>query len=192
VPRSPFIRDVPAIQALDAWRAARAAAGCPTRVGVERRGLAEAIGRITAEPVWARQSSPAFDSAGMDGIAVRAADTVGASETTPITLTDFDVVDTGDPVPQGRDAVVMREHVHLVGPESDPDSGAATKGAELVAAAVPYQHVRSVGEDVAAGELLLPQGHHGGAGAPPTGRRGAAHRRRDPAVGLRTRYRGDH
>src|ERR1700710_494913 len=53
----------------------------------------------------------------------------------------------------------MREHVHLVGPESDPDSGAATKGAELVAAAVPYQHVRSVGEDVAAGELLLPQGH---------------------------------
>jgi putative molybdopterin biosynthesis protein len=159
VPRSPFIRDVPAIQALDAWRAARAAAGCPTRVGVERRGLAEAIGRITAEPVWARRSSPAFDSAGMDGIAVRAADTVGASETTPITLTDFDVVDTGDPVPQGRDAVVMREHVHLVGPESDPDSGAATKGAELVAAAVPYQHVRSVGEDVAAGELLLPQGH---------------------------------
>ena len=86
----------------------------------------------------------------MDGIAVRAADTVGASDTTPITLTDFDVVDTGDPVPQGRDAVVMREHVHLVGPESDPDSGAATKGAELVAAAVPYQHVRSVGEDVAA------------------------------------------
>ncbi len=154
MPRSPFIRDVPAVQALDAWRAARAAAGCPTRVGVERRGLAEAIGRITAEPVWARRSSPAFDSAGMDGVAVRSVDTVGASPSTPITLTDFDVIDTGDPMPQGRDAVVMREHVHLAGPDSE-----AGFSAELVAAAVPYQHVRSIGEDVAAGELLLPQGH---------------------------------
>ncbi|PZS38852.1 MAG: molybdopterin biosynthesis protein, partial [Pseudonocardiales bacterium] len=120
--------------------------------------LAEAIGRITAEPVWARRSSPAFDSAAMDGVAVRSVDTVGASQSAPITLTDFDVIDTGDPLPQGRDAVVMREHVRLVGP--DPQSGSdAGAGAELVAAAVPYQHVRSIGEDVAAGELLLPQGH---------------------------------
>ena len=154
MPRSPFIRDVPAVQALDAWQAARADAGCPIRLDAERLGLAEAIGRVTAEPVWARRSSPAFDSAGMDGVAVRSVDTVGASPSTPITLTDFDVIDTGDPMPQGRDAVVMREHVHLIGPA--PDSTAA---AELVAAAVPYQHVRSIGEDVAAGELLLPQGH---------------------------------
>jgi putative molybdopterin biosynthesis protein len=90
----------------------------------------------------------------MDGVAVRSVDTVGASPSTPITLTDFDVIDTGDPMPQGRDAVVMREHVHLAGP--DPEAGFS---AELVAAAVPYQHVRSIGEDVAAGELLLPQGH---------------------------------
>lgn len=156
MPRSPFIRDVPAVQALDAWRAARAAAGCPTRVGAQRLGLAEAIGRVTAEPVWARRSSPAFDAAGMDGIAVRSVDTVGASQTAPVTLTDFDVIDTGDPLPQGRDSVVMREHVRLLRPDPGPDLGA---GAELVAAVVPYQHVRSIGEDVAAGELLLPQGH---------------------------------
>ncbi|MGH3972428.1 MAG: molybdopterin-binding protein, partial [Pseudonocardiaceae bacterium] len=148
MPRSPFVRDVPAAQALDAWRDACAAAGCPDRVRTERLSLAEAIGRVTAEPVWARRSSPAFDSAGMDGIAVRAVDTVGASETAPVTLTDFDVIDTGDPLPEGRDAVVMREHVHLSG-----------EGAELIAATPPYQHVRSIGEDVAAGELLLPQGH---------------------------------
>jgi putative molybdopterin biosynthesis protein len=117
-------------------------------VGTERLGLAEAIGRVTAEPVWAQRSSPAFDSAGMDGIAVCAADTVGASQSTPLMLTNFDVIDTGDPLPDGRDAVVMREHVHRVGP-----------GAELVAAVPPYQHVRSIGEDVAAGELLLPPGH---------------------------------
>ncbi|MFN2494706.1 MAG: molybdopterin biosynthesis protein [Pseudonocardiaceae bacterium] len=148
MPRSPFLHDVPAAQALVAWRDACAIAGCPQRVGVERLGLAEAIGRVTAEPVWARRSSPAFDSAGMDGVAVRAADTVGASETAPVTLTDFDVVDTGDPLPEGRDAVVMREHVHRVG-----------DGVALAAAAPPYHHVRSIGEDVAAGELLLPQGH---------------------------------
>ena len=161
MPHSPFIHDVPAAQALDAWREACAAAGCPERVDTERLGLAEAIGRVTADPVWARRSSPAFDSAGMDGIAVRSVDTVGASETAPVTLTDFDVIDTGDPLPEGRDAVVMREHVHLVGPgfpEAD-SHGAGCHGAELIAAAPPYQHVRSIGEDIAAGELLLAPGH---------------------------------
>lgn len=86
----------------------------------------------------------------MDGIAVRAADTLGASETTPVCLRPgaYDMVDTGDPVPDGRDAVVMREHVHYRGDE-----------AWLHAAVPPYQHVRSIGEDVSAGELLLPGGH---------------------------------
>ena len=86
----------------------------------------------------------------MDGIAVRAADTVGASETTPVRLEAgaFEVVDTGDPIPGDFDAVVMREDVHT-------DDGAV----ELRAAAAPYQHVRSIGEDVSAAELLLPSGH---------------------------------
>lgn len=151
MPRSPFVSGVPVAQALRGWQQACQDAGCPQRVGTERLGLAEAIGRVSAEPVWARHSSPAFDSAGMDGIAVLAAATAGAGETAPVTLTDFDVVDTGDPLPAGRDAVVMREHVHRVG-----EGGT---GAELSAAAPPYQHVRSIGEDIAAGELLLPQGH---------------------------------
>jgi putative molybdopterin biosynthesis protein len=85
----------------------------------------------------------------MDGIAVRAADTVGAAETTPVLLDDFAVVDTGDPLPAGYDAVVMREHVHRT-----PDARA-----ELRAAVPPYQHVRSIGEDISATELLLPEGH---------------------------------
>src|SRR6201993_4424216 len=112
---SPFIRDVPAAQALDAWRAALRGAG------------------------------------GRDGIAVTAADTVRASETVPVWLDAgaYDVVDTGDPMPDGRDAVVMREYVHYD----------AHGRAELRAAVPPYQHVRSIGEDVAAGELLLPEGH---------------------------------
>src|SRR5580693_4921303 len=131
MPDSPFIKDVPAAQALAAWRAAREAAGCPERLSA-----------VTV---------PVADAAGMDGIAVRAADTLGASETMPEWLSPggYDVVDTGDPMPDGRDAVVMREHVHY----DDADR------AELRAAVPPYQHVRSIGEDVSAGELLLPEGH---------------------------------
>src|ERR1700733_5968590 len=151
---SPFIRDVPAAQAMDAWRAARRAADCPQRLPAVTVPVVEAAGLVTAAPVWAVRSSPPFDAAGMDGIAVRSADTLGASETTPLWLgpAAHDVVDTGDPMPTGRDAIVMREHVHY--------DGAA---AELRAAVPPYQHVRSIGEDVSAAELLLPEGHRLGA-----------------------------
>lgn len=151
MPDSPFIRDVPAARALEAWQAARDAAGCPERLPAISVPVTEAAGLVTAAPVWATRSSPPFDAAGMDGIAIRAADTLGASETSPVYLAPdaYDVIDTGDPMPAGRDAVVMREHVHY-----------DTEGrAELLAAAPPYQHVRSIGEDVSAGELLLPEGH---------------------------------
>ena len=151
MPDSPFIRDVPAARALEAWQAARDAAGCPERLPAVTVPVTEAAGLVTAAPVWATRSSPPFDAAGMDGIAIRAADTLGASETSPVYLAPdaYDVIDTGDPMPAGRDAVVMREHVHY-----------DTEGrAELLAAAPPYQHVRSIGEDVSAGELLLPEGH---------------------------------
>jgi putative molybdopterin biosynthesis protein len=151
MPDSPFIRDVPAARALEAWQAARDAAGCPERLPAITVPVTEAAGLVTAAPVWATRSSPPFDAAGMDGIAIRAADTLGASETSPVYLAPdaYDVIDTGDPMPAGRDAVVMREHVHY-----------DTEGrAELLVAAPPYQHVRSIGEDVSAGELLLPEGH---------------------------------
>jgi putative molybdopterin biosynthesis protein len=113
--------------------------------------LGEAVGLVLAEPVWATRSSPPFDAAAMDGIALRAADTLGASETSALRLTAeaYEVVDTGDPMPRECDAVIMREEVDEV------DEGAV----ELRAAAAPWQHVRSIGEDVSAGELLLPTGH---------------------------------
>jgi putative molybdopterin biosynthesis protein len=147
---TPFIRDVPAAQALAAWRAACAASGCPERVEAIGVAVADAVGRVTAEPLWATRSSPPFDAAAMDGIAVRAADTIGASEIAPVLLSPdaYVVVDTGDPMPDGFDAVVMRENVHYEGDR-----------AELRAAVPPYDHVRSIGEDVSAAELLLPAGH---------------------------------
>ena len=100
--------------------------------------------------MWATRSSPPFDAAAMDGIAVHSGETVGAGETSPVRLEtgSFEIVDTGDPIPGDFDAVVMREDVHEV-----------EGGVELQAAAAPFQHVRSIGEDVSAAELLLPAGH---------------------------------
>lgn len=146
----PFVSDVPTAVAVSSWLDACAAAGCPQRVETVTVPLAEAVGRVTAEPIWATRSSPVGDVAAMDGIAVVARETAGATQTTPLQLAPgrYEVVDTGDPIPNGFDAVVMREHVHYV-------DGAA----EIMAAVPPYQHVRSIGEDVSAGELLLPEGH---------------------------------
>jgi putative molybdopterin biosynthesis protein len=130
-----------------AWRAARAAAGCAGAVDAEQVAVVDAVGRVTATAVHARWSLPAFACAAMDGIAVRAAETVGA----PVVLGpgQFDDIDTGDPLPDGRDAVVMREHLlrHADG------------AVALRTPALAGQHVRPVGEDLRAGEPLLPPGH---------------------------------
>src|SRR5687768_12323610 len=98
--QTPFIQDVPAAEAIAAWESACADAGCPDRLEAVRVPLDEAVGRVLAQPVWAQRSSPPFDAAAMDGIAVRAADTLGASETSPVRLEagDYEVVDTGDPM----------------------------------------------------------------------------------------------
>ncbi|MBM3946628.1 MAG: molybdopterin biosynthesis protein, partial [SAR202 cluster bacterium] len=99
-----------------------------------------------------RRSSPHYHAAAMDGIAVRAEETVGATETSPVRLrheTQFHRVDTGDPVPLGFNAVVMAEHVH--------DADGAT--VELQAPVAPWQHVRPLGEDIVATELVVPENH---------------------------------
>lgn len=148
--RSPFLKDIPVEQALQGWERACAANGCPARLEPDTVPLAEATGRVTAAPVWATRSSPVSDLAAMDGIAVVAESTRGASPTTPLRLEPdaYTVVDTGDPLPGCADAVVKREDVHYV-----------EDAAEILAAVPPFQHVRSIGEDVSAGELLLPEGH---------------------------------
>ena len=106
-------------------------------------------GRITARAVYAHICAPHYPACAMDGIAVSAADTFGASDTTPISLTpeQYTVVDTGDPLPEERDAVIMVEEVVF-----------AESQAIIHQAATPWQHVRQIGEDICAGEMLLP-GH---------------------------------
>lgn len=147
-----YLSDVPLERAVRDFESALREAGglAPTRS--ETLPLEQALGRITSEPVWARISSPHYDSAAMDGVAVRAADTVGATETSPIRLQvgpEASWVDTGDPIPDGFDAVIMVEVIHEVDDET----------IEIRDPVPPYHHVRPLGEDIVATELLLPSGH---------------------------------
>ncbi len=122
------------------------------RTRTEEVPTGEALHRVTTRPVVALRSVPHYHGAAMDGIAVKAEETYGASDTQPLRLelgVNAVAVDTGDPLPLHCDAVIMIEQV-----ESLND-----REVEIRAPAFPWQHVRKVGEDIVAGELLLPQRH---------------------------------
>ena len=121
-------------------------------LGTEVVPVINTSGRVTAEPVFARISSPPFHCAAMDGIAVRADSTYGANEDSPRTLgigKEAFFVNTGNPIPPGMDAVIMIEDIHL------PDA----QRVEIRGGAYPWQHVRSMGEDMIATEMVLPANH---------------------------------
>lgn len=110
------------------------------------------LGRITRSAVYARCSSPLFNAAAMDGIAVAAEKTKGASERNALILQkneDFIVVDTGDPVDFPYDAVIMAEDLI----EIDENH------VKILEAAADWQHIRPIGEDIVTGEMLLPSMH---------------------------------
>ena len=108
----------------------------------------EACGRVTAKAVYANICAPHYAASAMDGVAVKASDTFGATETTPITLSaeKYTVLDTGDPIPDGCDAVIMVEDI-----VKNEDGSITIHGA-----AAPWQHIRQIGEDICAGEMILP------------------------------------
>ena len=115
---------------------------------VETVPVQEAYGRITSRAVYANINAPHYAASAMDGIALLAKNSFGATETTPVTLSAdrFVVVDTGDPIPEGCDAVIMVEDLVR------NDDGSVT----IHAAAAPWQHIRQIGEDICAGEMILP------------------------------------
>lgn len=109
----------------------------------------EALGRVTAEPIYAKVSMPNYHASAMDGIALLASKTYAADEKNPVRLKrhkDYEIVDTGDPIPEGLDAVIMIEHIHQVDEET----------IEILEAAAPWQHIRPIGEDVVVGEMIAP------------------------------------
>ncbi len=161
---SVYLHDIPlsqaqsrlkqALQDVDLWRV----------LGSETIPLDEnALGRVTSEPVWAKVSSPHYHASAMDGFAVRAIMTNGAMPSSPVALQmgpDAEYVDTGDPLPGWANAVIpienvesLDEHGNITKDIRDPDS------IRIRASVAPWSHVRPLGEDIVATQLVLPAGH---------------------------------
>ena len=161
---SVYLHDIPLSQAQSRLREALQAAGLWQVLGTEIIPLDEnALGRITAEPVWAEISSPHYHASAMDGFALRAVSTNGAIPSAPVTLfigPEAQYVDTGDPLPEWANAVIPIENV-----ESLDENGGITSvirqpySIRIRAAVAPWSHVRPLGEDIVATQLVLPAGH---------------------------------
>ena len=155
---SAYLHDIPLNVAWSRLTQALQQAGLWGRLGVEAVDVVQALGRVTAEPVWARRSSPHYHGAAMDGYAVAAAATAEASERRPIDLRVGDetaYLDTGDALPDWADAVIPVEDVEPIQPGADRRSHAAIR---VRKPAPPWSHVRPIGEDLVATELVLPAG----------------------------------
>ena len=132
-----------------------------SRLDAHAHGLAEetvpltqALHRVLSRPVAARRSSPAFHGAAMDGIAVNAEDTFAASPRNPLRLELGKAahwINTGHPLPDGCNAVIMVENVNT-------ETVGDVQWAVIEKAAFPWQHVRKMGEDMVATEIILPPG----------------------------------
>lgn len=149
--RKIYLSNIPLARAREIFLAA----ALNRQPGEEEVETGLAAGRVTAGPVFAQLSAPHYHASAMDGIAVKAADTFGASPTAPRRLTlgqNAFLVDTGGALPPHCDAVVMIENVTY----PDKNTPALIEIREGVA---PWQHVRSIGEDVVAAEMILPSNH---------------------------------
>jgi molybdopterin molybdotransferase len=129
--------------------------------------LAEAFGRVLAADIVSPEDLPGFSRSTVDGYAVSAGDTFGASETSPTYLNvvneilmgqepgfvmkkgETAKIATGGMLPGGADAVVMFEHAHIL---DEPMI-------EIQKAVAPGDNLIQRGEDVRAGELILGKGH---------------------------------
>jgi len=121
----------------------------------------ESLGRVLTNPIFAVTSSPNYNAAAMDGIMVNSRNTRGASESKPVTLnrgTDFEEINTGFPIREPYDAVIMIEDV-VYPKDSQDGSGSQSQQAIIKAAVSTWQHIRPVGEDIVSGEMLLPAHH---------------------------------
>ena len=126
-----------------------------------------AIGRVTAGPIYSSDNLPTFARSTMDGYAVIASDTYGSTESIPtyinligeipmgqpsdliLTRGNIAKVHTGSMLPEGSDAVVMVENTQIVDAQT----------IEIVRPVAPGENILQVGDDIAKGQIILPEGH---------------------------------
>ena len=161
---SVYLHDIPLSQARARLQEALQDANLWRVLGTELIPLDEnALGRVTAEPIWAEISSPHYHASAMDGFAVRAVSTNGAMPSTPVTLfvsSQAQYVDTGDPLPEWANAVIPIENTEPLDENGQISSAVRSPSSIRIRAAVtPWSHVRPLGEDIVATQLVLPTGH---------------------------------
>jgi len=161
---SVYLHDIPLPQAQARFKQALQEAGLWRVLGVESIPLDEnALGRVTAGPIWAKVSSPHYHASAMDGFAVRALSTVGAMPSTPMILSvnaEAQYVDTGDPLPDWANAVIPIENVESLDEKGQLTAEVRTpRSIRIRSAVAPWSHVRPLGEDIVATQLVLPAGH---------------------------------
>ncbi len=156
--RSVFLQDVPLQEARSRFEQALRDAGLWKPLEPESIPLDQALGRISAEPIWAQISSPHYHASAMDGYALQAAETEGASDRNPVELIvgpQTQYVDTGDPLPEWADSVIPIEDLEVLSDTPKPQE----KSIRLMAPTSPWSNVRLLGEDMVATELVIPSGH---------------------------------
>jgi putative molybdopterin biosynthesis protein len=158
-----YLKDIPLGTAQEKLDEALKLNGLDGILGKEAIPLDEkAVGRVVAEPVWAKISSPHYHASAMDGFAVRAEETAGASLTNPVILelgAQAEYLDTGDPLPEKFNAVIMIEATEPL----NKDGKLSTKprkpdSIRIRQAVTPWQHVRPMGEDMIQTQLVHPTG----------------------------------
>ncbi|MEL5897854.1 molybdopterin biosynthesis protein [Clostridium sporogenes] len=121
-------------------------------ISCEEIDVLDSLGRVTYEAVHAHNSSPHYNAAAMDGILVKAEDTYGVSEVNPKILEkgkNYIYINTGNPVKEGYNAVIMIEDVIEIGDGK----------IKIISAAYPWQHIRPIGEDIVATEMIISSKH---------------------------------
>jgi putative molybdopterin biosynthesis protein len=160
-----YLHDIPLDEARD--RFARALEEIKMRglLGEEEIPLDEkALGRVLSRPVIASRCSPHFHASAMDGFAVKAEDTAGAEPTHTVELvagTQTVYLDTGDPIPVWANAVIPIENVESLDTEkkiTTLENVRKPKFIRIRATVTPWSHIRPMGEDIVATQLILASG----------------------------------
>ena len=164
-----YLDDIPLTEAKERFEAALKSIGMWGILGVEELPLDEkVIGRVLAEAVFAKISSPHYHAAAMDGFAVLSANTTGAMPSSPVDLpceresssSRAAYVDTGDLLPEWADAVIPIENVESINLNGSIAENIRQPALIRIRSAVtPWSHVRPMGEDIVATQLVLPAGH---------------------------------
>lgn len=158
-----YIENTPLHEAIEKWTNKLTISSVNKPLQGEPVKVVDSLGRVTAEPVFAKISSPSYHASAMDGYAVKFTDTFGASEVVPKHLKIPEqaiYVATGDPMPDGFNSVIMVEDINIIERQGTRDEGQENpllEYIEIIKPATPWQHVRTVGEDIVTTELILPE-----------------------------------